>query len=392
MTAFLINTLPWWEPTLALCAAAALISKNHWPAAFWLASYAVILIGFKDPSQASMADSLQHPLAFGHIILSWGAKIAILTAVCLCFDGPAIRHSASLRRGRRCYFSPTDMLLVKNTHRLLYQTLDVAIIYQTIAILLGMFWAFDDPAWGALWQWDFIEITALLTWICTIACRHDTTRTPVWAIMTLSVLLIQTLTLYGPLDLSEISRHAYANPNSAHMGTICFLVWALLLSTWGCYQTLISPYLKDISHPSAPTHIYGLYFGWIGTIVLCGLLPQTAQSQWATINAPSSYHLDGIRAYPEATCMRYELDIVVEQTSATLPLLTCPKHSQPLGYDDIWVKNTRKRIWALQYQADRGTELLIRPITKETNLQVILILFMLGMCVSKIKSSLNTKI
>lgn len=380
MNTILVSSLPLWEPILAFAAALGLLRHHHSRSAFWLGTYGFIVLFFKDPSQAGMTAAMSHPLALAHIAVSWGAKIACLASICLSFDGPAIRRSASLRRGSRRYRVPTEYLSAPDTRRLLDAVLKLTVIYQAISIILGMFWAFDDPAWGALWQWDFIEITALLTWIG--AAIWHLTQSRHCALFLFTVFLCQSLMLCGITDITQISRHAYASTDTAEIWGIILCTWAACLCLWGVrrQQSASSKAAFVPQKPQAKRHLLLLiYPAFIIAIVISGLLPERASSQWVSLDTTGNYRLEGVRAYSAGTCVHYDISLAADGTSLNLPMQACPDASAPLAHADVWVNFSKMRIWALQYRADQGIELLIRPITSNVFMQGILILICLAM-------------
>jgi hypothetical protein len=392
MNEILASGLPFWEPILSLTATWALMRLRHHQAAFWMASYGIIVLCCKTSSPTSLTAITSHALAWAHILTSWTAKITILTLICLIFEGPAIRHSASLRRDARRYLAHAEILHARDTRRLHEGCLKLAIIYQAAAITLGMFWAFDDPAWGALWQWDFVEITALLTWICLASWHFNPKRAHLWSIITLAIIYFQSITLYGISNISQISRHAYTNINSAYTWTLFLSLWAILLCIWGIYrsnlisQTLVSqPPTAPKSHTLYESVIYPAF---AATVILSGLLPQTAHSQWINLDAQAPYRLEGIRAQHINNCLHYDIEISTTETYAKLPMMACPHEISPLAHADVWTKFSKVRLWALQYRADKGAEILIRPITLDFIIQCILTL----LCLCFLTSNRTTKV
>ena len=46
-------------------------------------------------------------------------------------------------------------------------------IFQTIAIMLGGWWAYEVLGWGGYWAWDPVENASLLPWLTATAALHS---------------------------------------------------------------------------------------------------------------------------------------------------------------------------------------------------------------------------
>lgn len=372
MSVFWTLLLPYLEPVLAVTAALILVLRHHHSTALWLMSYAAIVLICKNPSPALDVFSA-HPLALAHIFTSWCAKITLLTAICMYFEGSAIRHAASLRRNQRVYLLCPGNLGKANTPRLpLGNILKLGTFYQAIAITLGMFWAFDAPAWGALWQWDFIELSALAILICTCFWQKWPQHSIFWAALTLITFTTQNLMLYGMADITHLSRHTYGSSNSALAWTIAVMLWTTALWIRGGKKHLLT------SLEPSTSQVFVAQIAFVTCILLSGILPQSAISQWASLETTAPFQLIGIRAQKQETCTQYSIEIAASSQTVQLPLIACQEHSSPQGHADIWYGFSRFRLWALQYRADSGVELLVRPITADSCLQGCLMFALLG--------------
>ncbi|HEV8659475.1 MAG TPA: heme lyase CcmF/NrfE family subunit [Thermoanaerobaculia bacterium] len=57
--------------------------------------------------------------------------------------------------------------------RPLHQSLMVAWIFLTVAIMLGGWWAYEVLGWGGYWAWDPVENASLLPWLTATAALHS---------------------------------------------------------------------------------------------------------------------------------------------------------------------------------------------------------------------------
>ncbi|HEV7768420.1 MAG TPA: cytochrome c biogenesis protein CcsA, partial [Thermoanaerobaculia bacterium] len=55
----------------------------------------------------------------------------------------------------------------------LRESLMVPWIFQTIAIMLGGWWAYEVLGWGGYWAWDPVENASLLPWLTATAALHS---------------------------------------------------------------------------------------------------------------------------------------------------------------------------------------------------------------------------
>ena len=83
-----------------------------------------------------------------------------------------------------------------------------AVIAQGLCIVIGMFWAYDAPDWGAFWQWDYIELSALYVLLSLYAgCKESEPKQSFWSWVVIVLLFIQSLSLYA--GFNHATRHGY---------------------------------------------------------------------------------------------------------------------------------------------------------------------------------------
>ena len=194
-----------------------------------------------------------HPLAFGHILFSQAALILIITAIACTLTSLPIRLERLTR---------------------------LALICQGIGIILGMFWAYDAPDWGSFWQWDFIEISALYIWFSLYAWNHTHPQSHnLWAIQTLILIFIQTLSLYA--GFGETSRHGYALTQQLPVFSgIIIISSALLFSTKICIKQHlpISHYSENLHSATQNSLISYIEHTCLliipGMLIICGFGPE----------------------------------------------------------------------------------------------------------------------
>ena len=320
-----------------------------------------------------------HPLAWIHMTSCWMAEVFMLAMIL------------------------SEYLSVLSQYRNFNR---IALVYQSLGIMVGMIWAYDAPDWGAFWQWDFIENSALLIWIALLFSQnafHSRTRF-FWDTLILFLLVVQTLMLFGGLNLGTGSRHHYAGIN--HALIVEMIVWILTLAVchwkFGCRT---SPYtekpgisnklevfsgtlmigfilLSLITDVSQLTWVLGLIMAVIWILmsiltkakirwVLCALglitlvwnflLPMTVTDQWIKLDHEQDLNLYGIEVSKNEDCLQYSAWIGAhDQNTREVLLKYCHEvvmPQKPVDYIDLSTMQFY-RIQALDYRAETG--LLVR--------------------------------
>ena len=334
-----------------------------------------------------------HHLAFAHIVFSQTAHVLVITAIACTLTSLPVKLEKLIR---------------------------LSLIYQGIGIILGMFWAYDAPDWGSFWQWDFIEISALYIWFSLYAWNHSHPNTRnLWAINTLILIFIQTLSLYA--GLGETSRHGYAVTQQLPVfAGIIILSCALLSSRKFCIRQHypIFKYTEPLSAVSPNTIIsyiehtclliitgimiicgFGLSFPaetglcllslvlWLA-LLLCDrekryllhqflfggfgvvtalsliLLPVQIEDQWIKTEMPENQlSLQGVKLLNSDDCNHYQFGIGINSNDEThVQLVICQDqiiHTSPSYYVSFHPISLM-RIQALDYRANQGVLLRIR--------------------------------
>lgn len=351
------------------------------------------------PESHSFIETFQeHALAQLHIWTSWAARIAV---ICI-----AIHSMTSTKFSRHAF--------------------RLVILLESISIVTGMFWAFDNYAWGALWQWDSIELISLVVW-CTLVYGYNTQEhRNFWALTSLLAILTQIDMLLGPHALA--SRHNFFAEKISLLWPAFIAVWLILLlaicfrmpKTSTNYSTGMRDYFAGLLlicmgilpmtpfytnlHHTALASIFLILWGilWFGarkkipfilgsiTLIWVMLLPSgpdrpLQQFIWANVKS-SEYLLTGVHATPKDDCLHYQFDIEHGANAWTLPYQACDLSKPPQAID-VWDGIIPKRIWAIQYQAAQGVQLLMRNTTPERLFELWIVLLCLWFAVIPTKKS-----
>lgn len=330
----------------------------------------------------------EHSLAQLHIWTSWAARMAV---ICLAV------HTLT---------SPKSSRLAAR----------LVIMIESIAIVTGMFWAFDNYAWGALWQWDSVELISLIVWFALVYGYNAHENRAFWALTTLLAILTQLYMLLGPHALA--SRHNFFVEKFSWIWPIFVGIWLIILlavyaktlqththTPIGMRDSFagilliflgilsLTPFYENVHH-AALAGIFLFLWGilWfrahrklpliLGCITLLWvlLLPSgpdrpLQQMLWANVDS-SEYVLTGVHSMPKDDCLHYQFDITHNSNEWTLPYQSCDS-SEPPQAADIWDTIIPKRHWVIQYQATKGVQLLVRNTTPERLFELWIILLCL---------------
>ena len=111
-------------------------------------------------------------------------------------------------------------------------------LFQSIGVMLGMYWAYTVLGWGGYWNWDPVENASLLPWITATAFLHSVMMQEkkgmlkVWNIVLVSATFF--LCIFGTmLTRSGLvsSVHAFAQSNIGDY-FVWFLTLGIALTTW----------------------------------------------------------------------------------------------------------------------------------------------------------------
>ena len=111
-------------------------------------------------------------------------------------------------------------------------------LFQSIGVMLGMYWAYTVLGWGGYWNWDPVENASLLPWITGTAFLHSVMMQEkkgmlkVWNIVLVAATFF--LCIFGTmLTRSGLvsSVHAFAQSNIGDY-FVWFLTLGIALTTW----------------------------------------------------------------------------------------------------------------------------------------------------------------
>lgn len=396
--------LYWIEPILMGICLIALVIRRQKSAAIFCVLYLLILVFFRDYSPSAIDYFAAHSLAIPHIVASWAAKALIIGACLVKLTKPeAVRISA----------------------------IKCCILFQSLTIILGMFWAFDAPDWGALWQWDGIETLSLCTLTALLVWNHSTAKQILPATVTLFTIIIQNLALYGVGMTDDISRHSYNQIPQSHLfwiiGQCLFfaavIVVSLFLRKYKKSTDKENRIAENKSDKIASIRLCGLMtscfictgisiiicagihlqesllwivFGvlwvlitlntyvrsWVHTIlggifiVMLANLPTKADMTIAKLemNPQTSLQLVGIEAKTENDILHYTSEIASNNHIFALHFIADEDGIHPKGHMDVRNGFKMERFWAVDYKASQGIILLRRDITLDKWCELLLIL------------------
>ncbi len=150
--------------------------------------------------------------------------------------------------------------------------------FNTVGIVLGMWWAYVEPGWGGYWAWGPVENASLLPWLVNTAFLYSiTVQEKRGMLRKWNVTLVVSaflLSIFGAfITLSEVisSVHSFAL-SPIGKGFAVFLVLAIVVTAY-----LVSTMLNDLrSHAEfAPPRLiarnrqrYGGYIVYLGLVAL----------------------------------------------------------------------------------------------------------------------------
>jgi|GEM_PF-4941612 len=224
-------------------------------------------------------EAMRHPLAWSHVLMACTAKILALWGALLVLSG------------RR----PGVGALV--------------LVLQGMAILFGMIWARDALEWGALWQWDGIELIALSLFLVLLGGHTDSTKT-IWAWGVVWIVALQCGFIH--VSAASTSRHVYGTTSIA-------LAWAIFLIAWSAAAWWI---LRDARRQRTfwPLCLLCLMIG----LILCAamgvhLLPEALYVVYAGLGVALACRWHGVR-----WGRRIALAVTLAAAFLTLPFVAAP--------------------------------------------------------------------
>ncbi len=396
--------LYWIEPILMGICLIALIIRRQKSAAIFCGLYLLILVFFRDYSPSAIDYFAAHSLAIPHIITSWAAKALIIGTSLVELTKPEVVRFSAIK---------------------------CCILLQSLTIILGMFWAFDAPDWGALWQWDGIETLSLCTLTSLLILEHSAPKQTLPAIVTLFTLIVQNLALYGFGMTDDISRHSYNQIPQSH------LFWIIGQCLFFAVVTAFSLFLRkhkkstdkethfEENKPDKTTSIRfcGLMTScftcagisviictgirleesllwivfsilwvlitlntsvrsWVHTIlglifiVMLANLPTKTDLTVARLemNPQTSLQLVGIEAKSDQEILHYTSEIALNNHIFALHFIADKDGIHPDGHMDVRNCFRMERFWAVDYKASQGITLLRRDITLNKWCELLLIL------------------
>ena len=334
-----------------------------------------------------------------HIILSWGTKVWML---CL---GTSIVMSG---------VRPEPWKI------------QTGIWLSAASIITGIFWAFDAPNWGFLWQWDGIETLSLCAFFVLYGLKNS--RDFLFSGYACLVMIsLQNIALYGTGMTGDISRHSYAEVSShAMILTALQIFWFVAVAVIGRFRRKkVAVKSDDVTAqrpgngmvwlsamialmgiaicvmtgilPAVTTSLMAfVYYGafavswaclsnWrnrVGRVVaICGLaticfpgvVSFDSETELAEIgNRESHAELIGIRAESLEERIHYTAEIRYGSELADIEMDSYGNEFYPTDHVDVF-SGGFVRLWGLDYKANRGVNLLVRNITLERLYEVWLI-------------------
>ncbi|MBQ6268990.1 MAG: cytochrome c biogenesis protein CcsA [Bacteroidetes bacterium] len=132
-----------------------------------------------------------------------------------------------------------------------------ALLSLSIALLLGMFWAYNSFGWGGLWNWDVIENSLLLVFILSIIFNSFSIihrksgglmkSLHTLALITFPIVLFSTFIARSKFFANSI--HAYSNNET----TIAYILIAVLVLLFVFILIIMLKNIKYINKNNTPT-------------------------------------------------------------------------------------------------------------------------------------------
>ncbi|MBQ9396185.1 MAG: hypothetical protein IJU23_11830 [Proteobacteria bacterium] len=352
-----------------------------------------------------------------HIVLSWGAKI---WSLCL---GTSIVLGGTRPEAWK---------------------IQTGLWLSGISVITGIFWAFDAPNWGAIWQWDGIETLSLCSFLCLYGLKAGK-DSRVAGYVCLLLVVVQNIALYGTGMTGDVSRHSYAEISSnAWIVTAAQILWFVVVAGIGLIKRrkhdtspgdaenrkslmhkdkniirdgavialagiavcVISGLLPAGSENGAMKYAYYAAFALIfaglsdwhkGRIAaICGMatlcvpciFPTNTEIELAVLQSPDSRaELIGIRAENLGERVHYLAEVRYGSAFADIEMDGYGTGFYPTGHADVFSGGI-VRLWGVDYRANRGVSLLVRSITLERLYELWLII---GLILSVIAFVLERK-
>jgi len=326
-------------------------------------------------------EAMRHPLAWSHVLMACTAKIFALWGSLLVLSGRRPGISA------------------------------LVLVLQGMAIIFGMIWARDALEWGALWQWDGIELIALSLFLVLLGGYVDRTKT-IWAWGVVWIVALQCGFIY--VSAASTSRHVYGTTSIALAWGIFLIAWSAAAwwllrdarrqkTSWAlCLLCLMVGFIlcAAMGVHLLPEALYVVYAG-LGVVIACRwhgarwrhrialavtlaaallTLPFVAAppraSAWiaTTFNEDASlpFHdlrLYGLRAAPtHTTALRYELTLI-KTDGRTFSLSFLQDDSTATQMSASTIVASHAGLWqyrALSFRADLGLFLVATNILPST--------------------------
>lgn len=369
---------------------------------FALLMYLILFVFLRSP--VSIDAFFIHWSSPFHIVLSWAAKVWLLCV--------GLSHILSGIRPEP-------------------QKIQIGLWLCSLSIITGMYWAFDAPNWGELWQWDGIETLSLCSFLSLYGLKNSR-EDKLPAYLCVFMVVVQNIALYGTGLMGEISRHSYAEVSSnALILTISQIMWFLFVVGLGVLRRARKrEYLEEsctlekgifgVIRQSSLIVLAGIsicvitgvlpagvensvikyiYYG-VFTIILAGMsnwnsshsraaafcavitlwipgiLPGDSETELAEIGGSENRaELLGIRAENRGEHIHYLAEIRYGSSFADIEMDGYETGFYPSGHVDV-LNSGIVRIWGVDYRANRGVRLLTRNITLD-RLYEVWVLFLL---------------
>lgn len=232
------------------------------------------------------------------------------------------------------------------------------LLYITMTLFLGSWWALQEGSWGGWWNWDASEVFGLLIMVTLALTLHRSVSTANYYLyfMVLRLYLYSLLGTYFfiQLNFSLISHNFGLKPtqilhplqfNTTLLTLLLGSVLWLVKCTWShttIYYNRLQLLIRSINIYELP--LFVVYSLTMFFIILYSFLPLINDFTWKFF----SVHI---------LVVGYPIRTILILTLITL-ILT--------GFKGLWVLNPSLLLWCLVYWYSLYALLLINPLTSHT--------------------------
>jgi cytochrome c biogenesis factor len=140
-----------------------------------------------------------------------------------------------------------------------------AMMFLTIGLSLGSWWAYQELGWGGFWFWDPVEISGLIPWILTIITLHLLKNGTLRSIIVSSI-----ITFFSSLSATFFVRsdflsslHMFTNEKIRTIPLVVFIGCLVLHSCILWFRAKMNWRMSNLRGPTAIVESWGLLLAFV---------------------------------------------------------------------------------------------------------------------------------